>query len=301
MTSFIDTLIPLVTVVSIGALLRLGTGIDPRILARASFYVFTPCLVFQKILETELAADDVLRIVAVAVSLSVVMGVTGLGLGRLLRWQDDHRSAVLLVLLFMNGGNFGLSFNELHYGAVGLQVASIWFIVNVVLLNTLGVYIAARGAHDAREAAVRLFRFPLIYAVPLALVFRLIGIPWDAPALGGINLLAKGTVPLLLIILGVKLASIRGGHHYKPALLPSCLRLFFSPLVAYGFGRLVGLEGLPLTVVTVQAAMPSAINNLVLALQFDTRPKLVGAMILVTTLASLVTLWVVVTLLGPPI
>ena len=298
MSTFLSTLIPLITVASLGALLKVLTDVDVKNLTRVSFYLFTPCLVFQKILKTELAGDDALRIVAVVLIVFVVMGVTGLGLGRLLRWQADHRSAVLLVLLFMNAGNFGLSFNELHYGEKGLEIASIWYVVNVVLLNTFGVYIAARGKLEGGEALRRLLKVPLLYAVPFALLLRWIGVSWDAPLLVGVNLLAKATVPLLLVILGAKLVSIRGGEHYAPSMLPSTLRLFLSPTIAYLAARALGLEGLPLAVVTVQAAMPSAINNIILAIQFDAKPGLVGAMILVTTSASLVTLFVIVTLLG---
>jgi predicted permease len=66
--------------------------------------------------------------------------------------------------------------------------------------------------------------------------------------------------------------------------------------IAYGAGLLLGLSGLPLYVGTMQAAMPTAVNMVVLAIEFDAWPAFVSNGVVVTTLGSLVSLSVLIAL-----
>jgi malate permease and related proteins len=327
MLSYLAGLVPMATGVLLGAVLRMVTGIDPKPLGKAALYVFTPCLVFRALVEKDLSAADG-GVVLVVILLFVTLGVLGFGLNRVMGWRNEHASAVLLVLLFMNAGNFGISFNQTVYGDVARSIAIIYFAANVVLLNTAGVMIAAGGNANFRQMLIRTAKVPLVWVVPLAFLARYLlhqfGLGSEAMAqvgqeggltfmqaylqgvrieevalLKGIYIISQGTVPLLIVILGAQIVSIRPGTDLAPSALPVAIRLLVSPLLAYLFARLVGLEGIHLTVVTVQAAMPAAINNLVLALQFDTRPRLVGAMILVSSIASVITLAVLVMLFPP--
>ena len=290
MTSFLWTLLPLGTIIGLGVLLCRLARVDVHHLARAALYLFTPCLVFRSLLRADVASASFGRVVLVVLLLFVVLGAALLFMARLLRWPRDRTAANLLVLLFMNAGNFGLSFNRLQYGEAGMDLAIVYFMTNVILLNTLGTVIAARGKASWRETAVSTLKIPLIYAVLVALLFRWLGVPAEHRLLGGINLIADATVPLLLVILGAQISSVELGKDLYPVAVAGLLRLFLSPLVAFLLATLLGLSGLALKVVIIQSAMPAAVNSLVLALRFDTRPQFVGSVILVTTVVSLLTL-----------
>ena len=60
--------------------------------------------------------------------------------------------------------------------------------------------------------------------------------------------------------------------------------------LAYGIGLALGLAGMPLAVGVVQAAMPTAVNMIIIALEFDAWPEFVSNGVVATTLASLVSL-----------
>ena len=74
-------------------------------------------------------------------------------------------------------------------------------------------------------------------------------------------------------------------------------RLLVSIPLAYGIGIAIGLSGLPLSVGTIQAAMPTAVNMIILALEFDTWPEFVSNGVVITTLGSLVSLTFLIALL----
>jgi predicted permease len=68
------------------------------------------------------------------------------------------------------------------------------------------------------------------------------------------------------------------------------IRLLASIPLAYLAGRMVGLNGLPLYIGVIQAAMPTAVNMIVLAGELDAWPEFVTNGVVLTTLGSLVSL-----------
>jgi predicted permease len=301
LNAFSEVLLPVVVVVVLGYLLRRSFALDIRTLNRASLYILSPCLVFVTLLRTEVAGAAATRLV---VQMLLVMGVTllcGFVSAAALRLVGPQRSGFLLTTTFMNSGNYGLSVTRFAFGEVGFQFAIISYLTQAILSQSLAIYLASAGNKGRRDAIAQVFRMPLIYAVLLALLLRLFGIRLDEAqgplAVGlyrGLRLVADATLPLLLIILGTQL-------HAQPKLearsalgVAMLIRLVLSIPLGYGAGLLVGLSGLPLYVGMIQAAMPTAVNMTVLALEFDAWPEFVSNGVVATTLGSLVTLTILI-------
>ncbi|NTW00548.1 MAG: hypothetical protein HGA19_04480 [Oscillochloris sp.] len=100
----------------------------------------------------------------------------------------------------------------------------------------------------------------------------------------------------MLLILGVQLGT--GVVIEQPGLvaLVTGLRLLISPVLAYGIGIAMGLHGMSLAVGVMLSGMPTAVNTTILALEFDNRPTLVVGTVVVSSVASLVTLTVLLVL-----
>jgi len=60
---------------------------------------------------------------------------------------------------------------------------------------------------------------------------------------------------------------------------------------------LLGLSDLPLRVAIIQAAMPTAVNTTILALEYDTWPNFVSNVVVATTIGSLLTLTLLIAFL----
>ena len=73
-------------------------------------------------------------------------------------------------------------------------------------------------------------------------------------------------------------------------LLGAGLRLLLSPLSAYSVGHLLGLTGLDLQVVVLQAAMPVAVNSLIWVTEFGGNPVRVARTIVLSTFLSFASL-----------
>ncbi len=66
----------------------------------------------------------------------------------------------------------------------------------------------------------------------------------------------------------------------------SLARVFGGLLLGYIVCHLMGLEGVPRAVVLIQAAMPIAVFNYLLALRYNRQPEEVAGMVLVSTLIA---------------
>jgi hypothetical protein len=75
------------------------------------------------------------------------------------------------------------------------------------------------------------------------------------------------------------------------------IRLFAAVPLSYGLAYVLGLDPLPTKLAVVLGSMPTAVNVIVLALEFDLRPKLVSSIVIVSTALSFVTLTVLLVVL----
>jgi predicted permease len=301
LAAFVEVLLPVLVVASAGYALRRAFPLDVRTLNRLSLYVLTPVLVFVSLLRTEVAGGEALRL---TLQMLLVM-VSTLALGFLasyaFRLPRPKRSGYLLTTTFMNSGNYGLSVTRFAFGELGFQYAVIGYLTQAILAQTVAVYLASAGTRGRLSALGQVFRVPLIYAVAVALGLRALGIRLDESegmlAVGlyrGLRLMADAALPTLLIILGTQITGREPLTAGGPLAAAVITRLVLPIPLAYGAGLVLGLEGLPLYVGTIQAAMPTAVNMVVIALEFDAWPEFVSNGVLLTTLGSLLTLSVLI-------
>ena len=303
LNAFSEVLLPVVVVVALGYLLRRVYPLDSRTLNRVSLYGLTPCFVFVTLLRTDVAGAEATQL---ALQMGAVMLATTLCAfvaAIPFRFSAQQRSGFLLTSTFMNSGNYGLSVSRFAFGEIGIQYAVIGYLTQAILSQTLAVYLATVGRGSHRSALGQVFRLPLIYAVLLAIGLRLFGIRLDESngslALGlyrGLRLVADAALPTLLLILGTQLTNREPVTNTGALAMAALLRLLVSIPLAYGAGLLVGLSGMPLYVGTIQAAMPTAVNMIVLAVEFDAWPEFVSNGVIITTVGSLVSLTVLLAL-----
>ncbi|NNJ10399.1 transporter [Chloroflexales bacterium ZM16-3] len=304
----LNVLLPIAVVVAIGYTLRRVFPLDQGSLNRVMIYGLSPALIFVSLLRANLTGSGALQMIALSVGLVALMGATTLALAWPLGLRGGDLSAMLLVSLFMNSGNYGLPAARFAFGEEGFTQALFFFIAQSIMAQTLGVAVAAAGGaagHDRvlREALRRMVRMPQIYAVMAALLIRATGFDLTAAdglaggLFNGVALLSEAALPLMLVILGMQLGT--GVPIEQPGLvaLATGLRLVISPALAYGLGLALGLHGMSLAVGVMLGGMPTAVNTAILAIEFDCRPTLVVGTVVASSLASLLTLTVLLGLL----
>jgi predicted permease len=220
-------------------------------------------------------------------------------IGWLAGWNlpRKERAAIALTSGISNNGNMGIPINSFAFGPEALSLASIYYVVSAMMTNTVGAVIAGSGNVPVLTAAAQVVKVPVVYAAVLGLAFNQMQWTMPAPIFSAIDILGDASIPCMLVLLGIQLRNPEVLRHQSGTARSAVIRLLVGPIVAWGLCGVLGIGGLERNVLITQAAMPTAVVVSVLATEFDTAPKLVATVIVLTTLLSMATLSVVLTLL----
>ena len=294
---FAQDVLPIFLVSGVGFLLARLLRIDVRVVSRVAFNALSPCLVFTLLMNSRIGASEFGRLGAFSLSSILGMGLIAWAAAALLRLDRATGTSFVMVVMFSNTGNFGLSAILLAFGAAALARGTIYFVISSVLMYTLGVFLASSGKRSARDALRGIANVPTVYAVALAVLLLATGLTLPSPVMTGVDLLSSAALPVMMLVLGMQFE--RAGRPDRPRLvaLASILTLVVSPLVAFGLADLTGLTGAARQAGVLEASMPAAIMTTVLALEYDALPSFVTAVVFATTLASPLTVTLIIALL----
>lgn len=293
----LSVVLPIFLVAGSGAALqRLRPG-PLGALGPAALYLLSPALVLKGLIQTELPLDVSLRVIGATMTVVAAMAVISWVVSRLLRHDRPTESGFMLAGTFGNAGNMGIPMAFLAFGEDGLSVAVLIFVAQGSLSWPVGIYLAARGRAHGWLPLIKAVQAPTVYAVPVALVVRVFD--WTLPETieRPISLMADATIPAMLLVLGYQLA--QGLHFEQRASLAAGLvtRLLIGAGVGVGLAMLFGLEGAARNTVAITAAMPTAVFTTLLATEFETAPRFVASAVVTSTVASLLTLTLLIAFL----
>ena len=295
---FLNNILPIFLVASIGYGLRARLSLDIKPLSKSVFYAFSPALVFTSLVNSQLPGDEIIDLAVFTVLVTLAMGLLGLVSGRLMKLPRQDTIALILVLMFVNGGNFGLTLNKLRYGDDGLSRAVVYYFTSTILVYTLGVFIASMGRSSWRDSLGKLVRLPAFYAVVLAIVVFNFEIKIPNPVMQALDIASAGAIPVMLVVLGMTMADLKHVDKVRLALPASLMRLLIGPVIAVFVATWLGLTGLDFATGVIEASMPTAVITTILATEFQVRPGMVTSTVVLSTLLSVITLPIVIGLLG---
>lgn len=297
-STFANNILPILLLSGAGFALGKLLHIDARSLGRVVFYVFSPVLIFDLLLQNQLKIDEAIGVILLTICVVASMGLLTFLLGKLFKLERPTLTAILITTMFANTGNYGLPLVAFAFGEEALSYAGIYFVTTTLLFYTVGVLIASLGHMSLKDAALGLFRIPTLYAVVLAILINAWQIQIPAPVDRAVELAAGGTIPLMLILLGVQLTSVQLSGSARAMQLSVPLRLLISPLIALILAALFGINGAARQGSITEAAMPSMVSATVLATEYQLDSKLVTAIIFISTLLSPLTLTPLLVFLG---
>ncbi|MFC4118795.1 AEC family transporter [Nonomuraea zeae] len=296
MSGVVAAFVALVSVAVLGYLVGVGgllRASDELVLSRLAFFVATPALMFTTVSKADLDSifSPVLltEVVAVAVVQLVYVFVARLV------WRRDRREATIgaLAASYVNAGNLGVPISIYVLGD-GALVAPI-LLFQLIVITPISFLILDKGGRSVRAALLLPVRNPLTVASLLGLAFALSGVSLPVIVMRPIELLGGAAVPVALLAYGLSLYGSQrtatpseenglGGDVY----LVVVLKAVVQPALAYLMARFgLGLDGSALLAATLFAALPTAQNIYVYAVNYDTGRRLARRAVLLTTVLSI--------------
>lgn len=301
-----NVIAPILIGMGVGAIFGRLFDPNPKTLSTTIIYIFSPCLVFEGMANADITASDLLRIGSLVFATMGIMLAIGQGVGKLMGLARRQRSALMLSVILFNGATYGFPFNEFAFGMEARQIAVVYFSISVIITNTVGVYLASRDSGiSTRSAMLTIVKLPATYMIVMGLILNFSGMPistipgesaFPLPLARSISLLGGAAVPAMLIVLGIQLQRLTLSMQWlKPVVVASVCSLLVAPLVVALLAPVMGVTGMHRQVGIMQFAMPTAIIAGVLATEFGGDSEFVTSTVLLSTLASVLTLSVLLT------
>ncbi len=297
LASILVTIIaPVMLVAALGYALSRAFGLDSRTISRLSLYLFSPTLVFNSIYKSKLGAESV-SITAFVLIIFALMALCSFGIIKAAHFDRLTASAFLLGTVFLNAGNYGIPLDLFAFGQDGMDRAVIFYVANSILTQTVAVFVAARGNVSNKAALAQVFKMPIVYATILAIFFNASQLQLPEPLAKSLDLISGGTVPLVLVLLGVELSRVTISKDLFVVGLATFSRLVLASIIAFGLASVMGLTGTTRSVCILEASTPTAVLVTALASEFKVRPEIVTSTVLVSTLVSIVSMTILIGIL----
>lgn len=298
LSTFANNILPIILLGGAGYALGKILQIDPRSLGRVVFYVFSPILVFNLLLENQLELSEAAGVIGFTVLIVLTMGLLTFLIGTVMKIDRSALTSILITTMFANTGNYGLPLILFAFGEDALSFAVVYFVTTTLLFYTFGVLVASLGHMNFREAALGLIRVPTLYAVLLAILINAWDITLPVSIERAVDLASGGTIPLMLVLLGVQMTKVEFSQNRRALGLSVSLRLLIAPIIAILYMALFGIQGVARQGAVTQASMPSMVSATVLAAEYKLDSKLIAGVVFVSTLLSPLTLTPLLVFLG---
>ncbi|MBP8203940.1 MAG: AEC family transporter [Pseudomonas sp.] len=285
---------PVFSMLFLGVALKRFGLIDAGFINTASTLVFRgtlPTLLFLGIIKADLSTA--LRPALLLYFVLATLGCFLLAWGwAILRCPEADRGIYTQGAFRGNNGIVGLALATSLYGDYGLSVGAVLGGVVILTYNVLSAIILAIYSPQAKTDVWSLSKSiatnPLIVGVLLAIPFAAWQIPLPAWLLTSGGYFAQMSLPLALICIGATLTldSLRQGSGM--AVSSSLMKVLWLPLLATLGAGLCGFRGADLGILFVYFVSPTAAASFVMAKAAGANYQLAAAIIVITTLASVI-------------
>ena len=260
---------------------KLNRPYDTGFVSQLVMNIGAPALIISSLSMTPITPFQLTNMLVICATLIAGLLISSVIALKILRYSVRD---FIVSLTFPNVGNMGLPLCLFAFGEKGLSFALALFMIFSLLHFSLGVAILS-----GRSVLKQTLTNPIIYSViaAAAMVFGDFHLPYWASK--SVKLLGDFTIPMMLLTLGVSLATLKVEYVRKSVLL-AVLRLGLGLAVGWGVCEAFDLEGVMRGVVILQATMPVAVFNYMFAMQYNRQPQVIAGMVVISTLLSFITL-----------
>jgi predicted permease len=224
--------------------------------------------------------DPIAAITLTLASIALIV-LSGLLAWPLTKISGASRQAFLPCAMFTNVGPIGIPLIALAYGPEGVATAVVLLVISNILHFTLGAAVMS-GKADWRMV----YANPLVWATVLGIASSQLKIVLPEWAQTSGTMIGSVLVPMMLMSLGVRLASSQVADAWA-GVKASVLILLVRLIAAFLILGILPLQGLERGALVLFACLPAAVFNFMLADKFQVQPNIVASTVIVGHVFSL--------------
>ena len=284
-------LIPTLMIVLGYVLKKYGTlkAQDSKVLSKIVLNVSLPALIFVNISKANIISDMILLPFA-GLSLSFILMVIAYLYCRIRDYSKVKTWTIIIASAMMNTGFLGFPINLGVFGNDGFINAIFFDLSTTVIFVIFGMLLVGIFGGKRGEVLKQSVSFIPLWAVILGLIFNIFNIRYGYVIDTTLNYLSQATVPLIMMSLGLTLDFTEIRHAIGDSFFVSFVKLILSPIIIFLLLSLINFGGLSFKVAVLEAGMSTAMNALVLSINYNLDIELMSSIIFTNTILALITL-----------
>lgn len=258
------------------------------------FKLFLPVLLFYNIYKTENVGVFSPRLVAFAVGGIFLTFLVGYAAVFFITKDNAKRGVMLQGFFRANYAILGIPLVNYICGDASSGMVSLLVAFVVPVYNILSVYALERfgnGKFSPGKLFVSVLKNPLIIACALGIAVTLLDIRLPGVIEKSVSDISKVATPLAIIVLGASFTFSSMKGYVRDVLIVVGARLVIAPLVLLTVAVLCGFRGEALACLLIAFGAPVAVSSFAMAQQMGGDEKLAAQVVVVSSAACLVTLF----------
>lgn len=261
--------------------------IDERTITLISVYFLQPFLTFWGLL---IQPIDISLFYAPSIYLLIVIVVVVISalIAKLLFNDKKEYSIATVAAIIGNTGNLGIPINIAIFGPESIPYTTVVNLVNIFIVYTLGVFYYSRGSYDTKTSLFNIAKLPILWSALLAIFIGLQELKLYPSIMNTLMMGAYASMTMQLFLFGIYLYGTKIIELNKRLLLwVLSLKFFLLPLLAFLILINIQMESMIKGIIFIELLMPLAVANVNIASLYDCKPKLVTALVFVSSLLFL--------------
>jgi len=218
-----------------------------------------------------------LGIVAVVVIISALFA-------KFLFENKKEYSIATVAAIIGNTGNLGIPLNIAIFGEESIPYTTVVNLVNVFVVYTIGVFYYSRGSYDTKTSLLNIVKLPILWAAALAII---LSVNYYKPSEAVMNTLMMGayaSMTMQLFLFGIYLYGTKIKLISKRLIIwVLSFKFLILPVVAFIALSFINLDPMIKGIIFIELLMPLAVANVNLASLYDCQPRVVTALVFISS------------------
>ena len=298
----VNVVLPLFICIVLGYFLRRIRMVEEgtlKAMNKLCFKVFLPIYLFNSVYAADLAAAFNGRLIVFAIVGLLILFLLLMLVIPIIEKDNARRGVMVQAIFRSNFALFGLPVATSLCGEENIGPTSLLLGIGVPLFNILAVITLEtfRGKKPSVRKMVKgVATNPLIIACVLGIFFNLLQIQLPYAVEKAAADLGRTATPLSLVVLGGEFVFGKVKGYVKQLSITMLSKLVLSPLIMVSIGIMLGFRNEMLVPILIMFGAPTAVSSFTMAQEMEGDADLAGEVVVFTSGASIVTmfLWVFV-------
>ncbi|MCW8954612.1 MAG: AEC family transporter [Sulfurimonas sp.] len=206
---------------------------------------------------------------------------------KLFKNQKEYSIAAVAAIIG-NTGNLGIPLGIAIFGEESIPYTTVINLVNVFIVFTVGVYYYSRGSFDVKTSLKNIVKLPILWAAAFAIILSVNDYKPSEVVMNTLMMGAYASMTMQLFLFGLYLYGVQIKEISKSLVIwVLSFKFLILPLVAFLVLYNIKLDSMIKGIIFIELMMPLAIANVNFASLYDCQPKVVTALVFISSLVFL--------------